>query len=483
VSVLAPEPTVALVTIPNVPLISVGVWQASTGEHEYTKDDLAAIVAALDDPAIHEPRLRIGHSPPTVTPDESAGGFEEQPAFGRFTNLRLEDGGATIVADAVGVPAWLAEILPSAFPNRSIESYSGYTTAQGRTHSCVLTSVALLGVSMPACQTLEDLQLAFGAEIPEGVEFSFLERVNASQGDHMPERTSASVTYSDVRRSFYDDVANEESGRYWWWLTDLIMSPATAIADADDGTGTLWSVPYKIGKDDTITWSDPVEVRVQYVEVKSGKVAASHADTAPKAERHSFSSAVESRPIDRVRAAKPTEGDTVDGAQLREALDLPADATDEQVTEKLAASKAALAAAEKPDPSPEPDKPEAPVAPELAPTAVPPDVFAQMQEDARLGREAREQQLKMERESLVDAKIERGALTPKSRTAHIAELSKGGEIEKTHRAYLASLTDGLIPVKERGVGDAGEQNNGGVSIDVAMASLGFKRLVTTGKEQ
>lgn len=477
-STIAAEPQVALVTIPNVELVSVGDWHASTGDITFTAEHLAAAVAAMDDASVHAPRLRIGHTPPSYNAEMSAGGFEEQPAFGRFENLRLNATGTTIVADAVGVPAWLAEILPSAFPSRSIEGFWNVQTAQGRSHDFVITSVALLGVSMPAVETLEDLRLAFGAEMPDGVEFLSGDRVAATRGGEMPEnRVAASVTYTDVRHSFYEDVA--EGDRYWWWICDFIMSPSTVIADDDEGG--LWSIPYTL-KGESVEWGEPVEVRIQYVEAESGKVAASKpADLAGyRAEYVSGGGslhlpappapvfvAASSRPIDRVRAENTNEGgSTVDISTLRDQLAMP-DATDDEV---IAAAAEKLAAT--PEEEPEVETPEVEEAAEPTGAVVEPAALAQLQADAKLGREAREQQIAADRESIVKERIDGGFIAPASKAGHLAELAKGGEIEKAHRAYLASLTSVLVPVDERG--RSGEsQNDTQAALTNVRAHLGL----------
>ena len=497
-SVLAPEENeVVLVTIPNIELLSVGEWNASTGLAVFTPEDLQAIIAAVDDPAIHAPRLRIEltgpgpHTGPDVGPEESAGGFGEQPCFGRFVNLRLNDTGTTIIADAAGVPAWLAEVLPSAYPSRSVEAYRNYTTTSGRTHACVITSVALLSVSMPACETLEDLRLAYGAEIPDGVEFTFGERITATRGEPMPaKRVSASVTYTDVRRSFYEEVAAGD--RYWWWICDFIMSPPTVIVDDDEGG--LWSIPYTLSGE-TVDWGEPVEVRVQYVEKESGKVAASKpadSDIAAYTTEYVTAStrfampetpaftAAESRPSDRVRAANVQEGASMNDEQkkLAEKHGLSADATVEELNAKLQADAIAALEADEQETETTEEETETPTALQVAP-----DALAQLQEDARLGREARQQQLQAEREQIVDGRIEAGAITPASRAAHLAELNKGGEIEKTHRDYLAGLASGVIPVKERGVNPDSQNGDGGrVPLDQVMASFGT-RSARAGKEK
>lgn len=363
-----------LVTIPNVELVAVGEWDSITGPATFTESDLAAAVAALADPSVKAPRLRIGHTSPDASIQESAGGFADQPAFGRFANLRLADNGTKVVADMIGVPGWLAEILPAAYPSRSIEAYRNVTTSAGRKHDMVITSVALLGVSLPAVQTLDDLRLAFGAEMPEGAQVMTGTRVMATRGGPMPERVSASVTYTDVRRSFYEDFATEDSGRYWWWICDFVMQPSTVIADDDEGG--LWSIPYSI-RSNKVTWGDPVEVRIQYVETATGKVAASRPPAAA-----AFMSAAESRPTDRVRAAVNPEGGSMDDEQrkqLASKVGLPEDATVEQINEKLqqdALAEQPPAPEPAPAPSPRPTPQPAPSPEPPAPAPVPPPTQA-----------------------------------------------------------------------------------------------------------
>src|SRR5436190_1327459 len=117
-----------LTTIPNITLVETGEWDASSGTVTFTESDLRAAVAALDDPSVKTPRLRIGHTDSGVSIDASAGQFEEQPNIGKFVDLRMADDGQSIVADLVGIPEWIAGILPIAYPSRSIEGYHNVTT-------------------------------------------------------------------------------------------------------------------------------------------------------------------------------------------------------------------------------------------------------------------------------------------------------------------------------------------------------------------
>jgi hypothetical protein len=73
------------------------------------------------------------------------------------TNLRVTDGGNTLVGDFTDIPGWLSHILPETWPQRSIEASLDYSD-NGRTWPFVLTAVALLGTEWPAVSTLADLR-------------------------------------------------------------------------------------------------------------------------------------------------------------------------------------------------------------------------------------------------------------------------------------------------------------------------------------
>lgn len=182
----------ALATIPDVELLTVGMaWPGSHGELTFRFDHLAdACVAANEDPHIQLPRIKIGHQDPRF----NIGGEDHnpftvpgdgEPALGSIENLRLENSGAVLVGDFVRVPLWLAEIMPAAYPNRSIEgAYLDnrweVETPGGKTYSFVLTCVALLGIFRPAVEDLEDLQ-AFLTE-GDGVEYVTPEDLALAEG-------------------------------------------------------------------------------------------------------------------------------------------------------------------------------------------------------------------------------------------------------------------------------------------------------------
>ncbi len=138
-----------LTRIPNVELVRTGRWPLSSGTWDASTEDLVAAVAALNCPSIRRPVLKLGHVDPR---------FDGEPAIGYVDNLRITDGGHTLVGDYAGVPSWLGTIAASAYPDRSVEGTYSFRCQQGHTHPFVLTAVALLGVTPPGVGSLKSLQ-------------------------------------------------------------------------------------------------------------------------------------------------------------------------------------------------------------------------------------------------------------------------------------------------------------------------------------
>lgn len=164
-TVTVPTPPV-LATVPGVELMHTGQWNAMTGTHTFTAEDLAAAIAALDCPAVRRPVLKFGH-------DSYHG--QGLPALGSVGNMRLKNDGRTLAGDYVGVPGWLAtvddnglSVLSSAYPDRSIEGEWNYRCQIGHLHPFVVHAVALLGVERPGIGTLpslQDLAATFGVAL------------------------------------------------------------------------------------------------------------------------------------------------------------------------------------------------------------------------------------------------------------------------------------------------------------------------------
>lgn len=154
----------ATVTVPNVELVRVGTWNASTGRVTIDRSDLDSMVAAAGDGETDRAPVKLGH---VEEPDKG------YPSLGWVENLRVEQRSPgegkpdvdVLVGDLVGVPAALAEIMPSAYRRRSVEIDWGVTTASGDKHRAVLAGLALLGEEAPAVKGLADVLPLF--EVPE----------------------------------------------------------------------------------------------------------------------------------------------------------------------------------------------------------------------------------------------------------------------------------------------------------------------------
>lgn len=150
----------ALAVLPSVPIAAVGTWQTSTGEWVCTPEQLRSAVAAEASGTFRSPVIKIGHDDPRWNDGQPCG--DGEPAVGRLENLRVTDAGQTLVADLVGVPAWLADIMASAYPSRSIECYLDLTGDDGTVWPMVVTGLALLGVQAPAIESLGDIADLYG---------------------------------------------------------------------------------------------------------------------------------------------------------------------------------------------------------------------------------------------------------------------------------------------------------------------------------
>jgi len=140
--------TMDLRTIPGVELIRVGTWEISTGTWTVTPADLVAAVAAHRAGAVRRPPVKLGHVDPR---------FDGEPAYGFVDNLRVVDNGQTLVGDLVGLPPMLADLIPVAYADRSVEGVQGFVDASGQAYSFALTGVALLGAEAPGVSTLRSL--------------------------------------------------------------------------------------------------------------------------------------------------------------------------------------------------------------------------------------------------------------------------------------------------------------------------------------
>ncbi|WP_280410697.1 phage protease [Nocardia asiatica] len=304
--------------LPQVELMHVGTWDASTGTHTFTPDDLAYAVAAMDCPAVHRPRIKLGHTDPR---------FDGEPAVGWVDHLTVVDGRA-LIGDLVGMPGWLATpdesghtVIASAYPQRSIEGEFDYRCALGHTHPFVLTGLALLGVTEPAIGTLTSLQdvgALYG--VAASTPHTGGTRITVHmKGQLMPNpkalKVAAGVTTEDVRRKFYD------SAPWSQWIEEFHLEPLQLIV-LDDDTGTRQRVPVTVDPagdgTDGVTFGTAVPVVVRYDDAAPAADPAAPDPTAEEAAVAAskvlrYASRAESRPGRPVAAAAPADpaqGDT-----------------------------------------------------------------------------------------------------------------------------------------------------------------------------
>lgn len=460
----------AMKTIPNVPIVSTGTYSLAGnpypgGETTFTEDDLADAVQAVNDPAIKLPRLKLGHA--------SEWG-DAEPAFGRVDNLRIGDNGQTIYGDFVGVPAWFADVLPVAYPNRSIEANFGVKTPTGNEYRMVIYNLALLGVQLPGVATLEDLSGLYTETAPEGMEVESESTVTATIGEDVrllgrKREAKASTNIEDVRRAFYDEVAIGD--QYYWWIREVYLDPNELVVD--DGDSTLYRMSFEVN-DEEVSFGEAEEVKIQYVAAGDGADAVVVGSTykAPEVPAATvFASRSESRPENQQQ-----EEPSMD--KIREKLGLPADATEDDVLEKMAENEGTPSPQDpaavppstqppgqsegnpaeqgpetgtpspegEPTPTPAPD-PAAEPAGAVAGQTVDPETLAQLQRDAQAGREARAAQLDQEREDYLTRAVKAGKFPP-SRVEHYRNLwnaDREGAI-----ATIDNLAEGLVPVTETG---------------------------------
>lgn len=439
-TVVVPEKPV-LVSVPDVELIHTGTWEISTGTWTVTTEDLNNAVAALDCPAVRRPIIKLGHTDPR---------FDGEPAVGWLDNLVVSATGHELRGDYTGIPAWLRDVLASAYPDRSIEGEYEHVCQLGHVHPFVLTGVALLGVQAPGVGTLESLQdvaALFGvaAAGPTGAR-SFRIPI-AAGGTAMPNATTvaASATVEEVRRSFY-----EGPGDGWYiWIEQLYVDPLEVIAVNDDD-GTLWRHSFTVAADGTITWADPQQVRREYV-AAAATVRAPTSTWATRIESRAGVARASEPPSGQPPATSPngvtdvTETPTLNEG-VRTRLGLPADASDEDV----------LAALDEQLPVEQPvtgtgEAPAAPAAPEVADDGtvrVDAATLANLQAAAQLGTQAYARQQSEDRQRLVDAAVADGRIPPARRDHWIAQLAA----DPGAAATLAKLQPGLVPVTEAGHG-------------------------------
>jgi hypothetical protein len=261
---------VALATWPGVEMVAVGEWPLSTGPANFTATDLAEACAATRCPSVGLPVLKLGHSDPR---------FDGEPAIGWVAGMRLNDTQTKLLGDFTGMPAWLGEILPSAYPSRSIEGCWNFICQTGHVHPFVITAVALLGVTPPGVGTignLNDIAALYGVGQPAEPAPADAAAARTFRtlalGAAMPPQSPAPPraadaaglvpTVDDIRREYYEDADWSE------WIVEVqLTGDGPVLIIIDDSSGELKRVPVDISDPANISFGDETPVLVSYVDM------------------------------------------------------------------------------------------------------------------------------------------------------------------------------------------------------------------------
>lgn len=474
--------------IPDVELMKVGSWPASTGQVQFTPEDLAAAVAAFQSPSIRKPVIKIGHTDPR---------FDGEPAVGFVDNLRLADNGSTLVGDLRGLPAWLADICASAFPDRSIEGCFGLTDQTGRPHKFALTGLALLGVSPPAVGTLtslNDIARLYGVaatQTPmEVVKIMAADDTGADPAatpDGGGSSTGGSLSVEDVRRAFYETGPGADNDALW--IEEMYLDPPTLVIQ-DDENGDLYTASFTVSGT-SITWGDLTPVRREYVAdtTASMKVAASYSSAAQSrggitvaaaatttegevmAEEQTFTADEVASLATALRLADTaTAGDIVAAVQLL--VDGVTAALELDETADIAAIVTAVEDAAKAAADAGTDEGGTDTAAKIAAAAkqrgmivVDAKSYDEVRANAKLGAELAEKIEREDRERFVDAAILAGRI-PGSRRDHWLTMLSA---DPSSREVLASIPENTIPQAARGYDGTNDTTD-------VRASAGYKAL-------
>lgn len=262
-----------LTTVHDVQIVKTGIeYPLSSGPCTFTPEDLADAVAAQSDPAIPQPRTWIGHpDDKRIHGERTPGPASGEPALGKVTDMRLTEDGQCIVGDLTGTPLWLANILSSAFPSRSIEGRFNVKTPTGKSWRLVITGLALLGVVWPGVSTLEDIAALYTEEGPNVTVVEATEDEPVVVVAAGSRAISAQITVEDLRRQWYEGNKGNPDTQYWW-IRAIYLEPNELIVDADDA-GTLYRQSFSV-KSDKVTFGKMKKVKIKYVNASSGAVAA-----------------------------------------------------------------------------------------------------------------------------------------------------------------------------------------------------------------
>jgi hypothetical protein len=476
------------VDLKDIPILETGVeYPASTGSFTVSSEMIQEVLQSQLDPHIPPPRIKIAHADNAVDSDlqslfeqVNADRDASQPALGTIQNMRAVNNGQTLIGDFYGLPEWLAAILETAYPARSIEGGAWKNEANGKEYAFMVEAVSLLGVVWPGCTSLADLQELFSKDGPK-VQVIEMKRPKMEGGSNVP-RIALQVNVEDIRRTFYEEFA--QGDRYWWWDRELLIDPNEMIVE-DPEEGQLYRLAFDL-EGETVTFKDPKPVKIKYVpdtaKKADDKVVAERL-LAPQLEGAGRVLAINHTPPRESERQNREESPemAIDIKVLRDRLgltaeQLPDDATEEQINTAL--TETAPAGIDQPSTNVAPEAPEpgtdasgAITKPDadvdrgsISPNAetnglvgIPKETLAELQRQAALGATAHAATVKKDRDDFIAASVRAGKIPPAAGPAYRAQLELGGQVEESTRAFLNSAP-AVLPVGE--VGSEGDPNAG-----------------------
>ena len=448
---------VNLVTVPGVELMKVGKWNLSTGEWECTPTEIQAAIDAHQADVLRKPVIRLGHNDSR---------FSGEPAVGYLDNLRSSEDGQTLLGDMVGVPQWLADIMPSAYPSRSIEGLYDYTAPDGSEHEFVMTGLALLGATKPGVESLKSLQdvatlydtVAAAEKIGGKAIEVMIEAASKADDDGVePDGDSGSDAtkkpFGDVE---YADPGYQDDGVSRYPIdTKAHVKAAWAYINKSSDAGKYHPNQLRRIKD-----------RIKAAAKKFGiKIEAA---TASDTEKEAIVATLEEQLIAAMGLApNATHDDIVAAAAGRGSKKDDPDEDDDDDAESNADE------GEDDDPKPKAKNGKAKVAASGV-MQIDAEQYRSLVEAAEAGQEARRLQIAESDDRVVMAAIKEGRIPP-ARKDHWLGLMRADR--DGTKEVLASLAPGLVPVSE--MGHAAPEEESAVEADIArvhdrvMASMGL----------
>lgn len=273
-------------TRPGVPIAAVGTWQAATGEWVCTAEQLRSAVAAEQSGHFRTPVLKLGHDDPRFNQDDGQATGDGQPAVGRLERLRLSDDGQMLLCDIVGIPAWLDDVMETAYPSRSIEALVGVITQDGGEWPMVVTGLALLGVQAPAIESLGDIADLFGVsrDVADYITAARARVAAAAlpEGDQMPDQTpvprrlgqvvTASASIEELTSAAEKWAEDQPALGDDCWVRDVLTDSLVFTAWRGDEC-TYWRATWTEANG-AFTFGAPERVRQTYEPVPQGATVA-----------------------------------------------------------------------------------------------------------------------------------------------------------------------------------------------------------------